>query len=314
MPPLVQLELPPEKQSDFRRARRLEIISAVYFVSVVVVMGLAAGSSQAMRTAWIEDLLGLVPPIAFLVGARLAGRPPSPKFPYGYHRATSIAFLVAAVAQTATGLFLLGDGTVQLIKDEQPSIGTKEVLGLVIWEGWIMLAALAYSVIPMVVLGRLKLPLSRKLHDKAMATDADLNKDDWITGTVAALGVGGIAAGVWWFDAAAGVMISLLVCHDGIRNLIASIGDLMDRMPEGVDHRQLRTLVEKIEEELEGLPWVEAASVRLREHGNFIVGDAFVEPMASTIELRQLVDARRRIEALDWRLGAINVVPMPSSS
>jgi cation diffusion facilitator family transporter len=312
MPPLVQLELPPEKAGDFRRARRLEIISIVYFVSVVVVMGLAAGTSQAMQTAWIEDLLGLVPPIAFLVGARLAGRPPSPKFPYGYHRATSIAFLVASVAQTATGLFLLGDGAVQLIKDEAATIGTKQVLGVVIWEGWIMLAALAYSVIPMVILGRLKLPLSRKLHDKAMATDADLNKDDYITGTVAALGIGGIAAGVGWFDAAAGVTISLLVCHDGVRNLMASIGDLMDRMPEDIEHRQLRTLVEKIEDELEGLSWVDAASVRLREHGNFIVGDAFVKPMRSRVELRELEDARQRVEALDWRLRAINVVPMAS--
>jgi divalent metal cation (Fe/Co/Zn/Cd) transporter len=272
-------------------------------------MGLAAGSSQAMQTAWIEDLLGIVPPIAFLVGARLAARSPSPTFPYGYHRATSIAFLVASVAQLATGLFLLGDGAAQLLEDETPTIGTKEVLGIVIWEGWIMLAALAYSVIPMVVLGRLKLPLSQKLHDKAMATDADLNKDDYITGTVAALGIGGIAAGVGWFDAAAGVLISLLVCHDGARNLMASIADLMDRMPEDIDHKQLRPLVEKIEAELEGLPWVDAASVRLREHGNFIVGDAFVRPMGSAVELRELDDARQRIEALDWRLRAINVVP-----
>jgi divalent metal cation (Fe/Co/Zn/Cd) transporter len=313
MPPLVQIELPPERSGDFRRARRLEIISAIYIASVVVVMGLAAGSSQAMQTVWIEDLLGIVPPIAFLVGARLAGRPPSPKFPYGHHRATSIAFLVAAVAQTATGLFLLGDGAVHLIKDETATLGTKEVFGLVIWEGWVMLAALAYSVIPMVVLGRLKLPLSRKLYDKAMATDADLNKDDYITGMVAALGIGGIAAGVGWFDAAAGMLISLLVCRDGSRNLIASIGDLMDRMPEDIEHKPLRMLVEKIEVELEGLPWVDEASVRLREHGNFIVGDAFVKPMGSGVELRELEDARQRVEGLDWRLRAINVVPTPSS-
>jgi cobalt-zinc-cadmium efflux system protein len=37
-------------------------------------MGLSMGSSQAMRTAWIEDTLGLVPPIVFLIAARFEER------------------------------------------------------------------------------------------------------------------------------------------------------------------------------------------------------------------------------------------------
>lgn len=312
MTPLVELELPPEQTRDLRRARRLEIFSVGYVITVSLAMGLAAGSSQAMKTTWVEDLLGIVPPIAFLVGTRLSARPPSPRYPYGYHRATSIAFLCAALAQTATGLFLLIDGAMQLVKQEHPVIGTVELFGCSVWQGWIMFAALSYSVLPMMVLGRLKLPLARKLHDKALFTDADLTKDDWITGMVAVLGLVGIMAGVWWFDAVAGMVISLLFLRDGLRNSIGSVGDLMDRMPEAVDHQRLDVLMERVAVELERLPWVDAAAVRLREHGNFIIGDAFVEPMAPTVELRQLEDARQRIETLDWRLRAINVVPTAS--
>jgi cation diffusion facilitator family transporter len=309
MSPKPDFTLPPDRKRSLRRARRIEGISVAYVLTVAVVMGLAAGSSQAMQTAWVEDLLALVPPIAFLVGGRGPSRAPNDRFPYGYHRATTIAFLVAAVAQTATGVFLLADGTIQLVERTHPSIGTVEILGHAIWQGWLMLAALAYSVVPLIVLGRLKLSLAHTLHDKALATDADLNKDDWLTGAMAALGVIGIGIGWWWADAAAAVTISLLVCRDGLRNLFASTGDLMDRVPMSVDHRRIEALVEKIQAEVEQLAWVVDASVRLREHGNFLTGEVFVVPRGERIGLADVEDARRRVEQLDWRLRGINIVP-----
>src|SRR5262245_22130037 len=139
MPPWIDFELPPERARALRRATRLEIVAIVYAITVSVAMGLAAGSSQAMQTIWVEDLLGIIPPIAFLVGKRLAARKPNPRFPYGYHRATTIAFLCAALAQLATGIGLLFDGAVQLVKQEHPVLGTVELFGHSLWQGWIML-------------------------------------------------------------------------------------------------------------------------------------------------------------------------------
>jgi cation diffusion facilitator family transporter len=314
MPPSIDFELPPARARDLRRARRIETISIGYVITVALAMGLTAGSSQAMQTVWVEDLLGIIPPIAFLVGSRLADRKPNLRFPWGYHRATTIAFLCAALAQLATGVFLLVDGTMQLVKQEHPHIGTVELFGHSLWQGWLMLAALVYSVIPMMLLGRRKLPLARALHDKSLATDADLNKDDWITGTVAVLGIGGISIGWWWADSVAGMVISLLVCRDGLRNVAASIGDLMDRVPVSVDHRRLDALADRLVTELERLPWVSEASARLREHGNFILGDVFVVPRGPTVELRQLEDAHRRVERCDWRLRGVNVLPLARGS
>ena len=68
-------ELPPELQRTLRKARRLEWLTIAYLLSAVVLLGLVLGNSQAMKTAWAEDLLSLIPPIAFLIATRLNVRP-----------------------------------------------------------------------------------------------------------------------------------------------------------------------------------------------------------------------------------------------
>ena len=58
-------EFPPDKQRVLRKARRLEWITIVYLLSVAILVGLGLGQSQAMKAAWIEDILSLVPPLSF---------------------------------------------------------------------------------------------------------------------------------------------------------------------------------------------------------------------------------------------------------
>ena len=60
-------ELTPERRETLRRARRLEWITIAFFVAAVALLALMLGPSQAMKTAWFEDLLSLIPPVAFLL-------------------------------------------------------------------------------------------------------------------------------------------------------------------------------------------------------------------------------------------------------
>lgn len=46
-------------------------------VVTIVLVAVVMGSSQAMRAAWIEDLLSLIPPIAFLIALRVARMAPT---------------------------------------------------------------------------------------------------------------------------------------------------------------------------------------------------------------------------------------------
>lgn len=74
-------ELPADKAALHRKAVRLEWLTVAYLVSAVSLLAVVLGSSQAMKAAWYEDLLSLLPPLAFLVASRVRHRGHTPVYP-----------------------------------------------------------------------------------------------------------------------------------------------------------------------------------------------------------------------------------------
>src|SRR3546814_34375 len=153
------------------RARRLAWWSLAYLVSATVVVALVLGQSQAMKTAWFDDVLNFIPVIVFLVGSRLSLKPPNRRFPYGYHRVTSAAYLAAAAALFTIGGYLLVESALKLIRLEHPTIGSVELFGWSVWLGWLMIPALVYSAIPAIILGRMELPIAASLYAKEIGSE-----------------------------------------------------------------------------------------------------------------------------------------------
>src|SRR3954468_20913463 len=145
-------EFPPEQAVSLRTARRLEWTTLAYMASVVIGMYFVMGTSQAMKTVWVEDLLSFIPPTVFLVGTNIASWKPTERFPYGFHRVTSIAFLCGAIALLTLGVWLLGDAALNLIKARRPTIGGVTIFQHTFWLGWLMIVALLYSGAPSAIL------------------------------------------------------------------------------------------------------------------------------------------------------------------
>lgn len=311
MRPLPPFFHPPDREKLLARATRLEWITVAYLLVTIGLMYMVTGSSQSMRTAWIEDMLSLVPPIAFLIAMPITRRKPTEEFPFGYHRATSVAFFAGAVALFAMGLILLAESVVKLIKAEHPSIGAINLFGHDIWLGWAMLAVLAWSCLP-VLLGRLKTPLARSLHDHVLHVDAAMNRADWLTAAGAAVGVAGVGLGFWWADAAAAGVIAADITWDGFKNLRDVMADMLDETPKTVDGTARESLPVRVRTYLRELPWVEDADVRLRDGGHAFTGEAFVVPKDARELVARLRDAAAGARALDWRMLDITIMPVES--
>ena len=305
-------ELPPQKQDALRRATRLEIITIVYFVTVVVAIYLTLGASQAMKAAWIEDLLGFVPPIAFLIGSRIRYRTPTERYPYGYHRAISIGFLCAALALFVMGLYVVYDSAMKLATFEHPSIGLVQPFGEPIWLGWLMLAALTWGLVPPLILGRLKLGVARELHDKILFADAEMNRADWLTAGAAMLGVIGIRYGLWWADGVAALVIGFDIVRDGMNTTRRAVGDLMDSRPESVEGDRSEGVPTLVANKLRSLSWIDDVRVRMREEGHVFYGDALVVVNDATNLLSKIEEATKAVRSLDWRIYDFVISPAAS--
>jgi cation diffusion facilitator family transporter len=303
-------ELPPELQQTLRKARRLEWLTIAYLVSAVILLALVLGSSQAMKTAWAEDLLSLIPPIAFLLAMRFNSRSPTGRFPYGFHRTVSIAHLCSALALFVMGAYLLVESIIKLVSAEYPTINSVEIFGQTVWLGWLMLPALAWSGLPAVFLGRAKIPLAEELHNKVLYADAKMNKADWLTAGAAMVGVVGIGFGLWWLDAVAAALISLDITKDGISNLRRAVVDLMDQAPTTVDHDEADPLRGKLAAMLQDLEWVEDVDLRLREEGQVYFGEALVVPSDETNITEKIEAALKQARDLDWRIHDLALTPV----
>ncbi|WP_084499746.1 cation diffusion facilitator family transporter [Brevibacterium album] len=296
-------ELPAEQARALRRAVRLERVSLGTTAVTMTLVILVAGDSQAMKAAWVEDSLALLPPLAFLVAVRFIRRAPTTRHPYGYHRTIGIAHLVSALALLTMGGFLLIDSGLGLARGERPPIGTMSVFGTPVWQGWLMLLVMVVVIIPPVVLGRLKLRLAPLLHDKVLYADAQMNKADWTSSLATIIGVLGIGVGLWWMDAAAAIAVSLSILHDGWTNLRGSVLDLMDARATQYDGEDPDPLVHRTDEALQAADWVAEAECRIRDQGHVLHVEAFVVPTGGAPPaLARITELRERCIALDWRI------------
>src|SRR3954447_2982903 len=306
-------EFPPEQAVSLRTARRLEWTTLAYMTSVVIGMYFVMGTSQAMKTVWVEDLLSFIPPTVFLVATNIASRQPTEQFPYGFHRVTSIAFLCGAIALLTLGLWLLGDAALKLIEARRPTIGGITIFHQTFWLGWMMIAALLYSAIPSAILGHYKKPLAYSMHDKLLFVDAKMNRADWLSASAAILGLLGIGWGYWWADSAAAAIVSIEIVHDGYQNLKQAVLDLMNERPKAVDGSKDDPLPNKLADYLKQLPWVKNAEVRVREEGHVFFGEAFVEVDQQFDYLADQVEAAiHGCIDVDWRMHDMMIVPVKS--
>nr|WP_314840961.1 cation transporter [uncultured Microbacterium sp.] len=303
-------ELPDEQQRALRRAIRWEWFTIAYTSVTIAVIALVVGNSQAMRTAWIEDMLSLIPQFAFLLALLFVRRRRTVKHPYGLHRAMGVGHLVAGIALLAVGVNLAVEAITGLVAAEHPTIGTVQLWGHTIWLGWLMVAVMAVVIVgPVFFYGPAKSRLAPVLHNKLLYADADMAKADWQTTVASIVGVLGVGAGVWWLDGAAALVISLGIVWDGARNTKTAVIDLMDQRARTYDSSHPHPLAGDVLATMRSRPWVKDAAVRMRDQGQVFHIEAFVVPRRGRISVEQTNDLAARISELDWKVQDVVIVP-----
>jgi divalent metal cation (Fe/Co/Zn/Cd) transporter len=210
------------------------------------------------------------------------------------------------------GTYLVVESALGLVAAEHPPIGLVTVFGQTFWAGWLMVAALAYTLVPPVLLGRAKMKPARELHDKVLFADADMNKADWQTAAAGIVGVIGIGVGLWWLDGVAAILIGASITRDGWKNLRTALSDLMDsRASVFDDRRTVHSAVAGIRDAVLAVPTVRDVQVRVREEGHVFHAEVFVVPAAAaTLGLDDLERLGAVVRGVDWKLHHVVVAPV----
>lgn len=304
------VEYPAELKTLYTKAIRYEWISFFYMISASFFTFLMMSNSQTMKTVWLEDLLGIIPPASFLVASKIARWRATKNFPYGFHKIIGIAYLSSSLALFLLGIFLFGDGIIVLAGQEHPIIPTVQLGDQTIWLGFLMILALLWSSIPSTILGHIKIPLAHRLYDKILYADSKMNKASWMSGFASIFGIIGIGLGYWWMDATVGILISLNIMNDGYVNLKQSLLDLIDEIPKTLECDKTEVLVSEVKQLVEKEEWIKAVNVRFRDDGHVFFGEVFIEPRIREINTSQIMALRKKIEAYNWRMHDIVIMPV----
>jgi cation diffusion facilitator family transporter len=307
---VARIDLPPAPAQALKKAIRWEWFTIGYTVVTIVVVAFVVGNSQAMRTAWIEDMLSLIPQISFLIALLFIGRASTRVFPFGLHRGMGVGHLVAGVALLAVGANLAVEAVIGLISAEHPTIGTMQLFGYTIWQGWVMIAVMAVIVIGPLIYGRAKLRLAPQLHNKLLYADAAMAQADWQTNAASIVGVLGIGIGWWWLDGAAALFISVGIVWDGIRNTRSAVRDLLDQRARTYDDKHPHPLIQQVLAHMRQQPWVNEVGVRIRDLGQVFHVEVFVVPTRRRPPaVATLLETTTALTALDWKLQDVVIIP-----
>ncbi len=249
---------------DANRAIGVSAIGLAVTGSIELLIALLSGSVGLLGDA-LHNLSDVSTSAVVFVGLHVSKRPADAGHPYGYERAEDLAGLGVAMVIWASAVFA---AVVSIRK--LTTHGTTSHLGLGV-------AAALAGIVGNQLVARYKLRVGRRIQSATLVADAQHSWLDAVSSAGAMAGLIGVAFGLRWADAVAGLLITGFIIHVGYEVTSDLVGHLMD----GVDPEVLSTA----EQAAGTVPGVVHAHVRARWMGRSLLVEVegFVAPR-TTVE------------------------------
>ncbi|MCL5270659.1 MAG: cation diffusion facilitator family transporter [bacterium] len=286
-----------------KTAAASSVIAAVALTGMKLVVGLLTGSLGILAEA-AHSALDLVAAIVTLIAVRLSGRPADPEHLYGHGKIENLSALVETALLLLTCVWIIAEAVRRLFF-------ARVEVEVNFWSFTIM----AVSIVVDISRSRMLYRVARKHNSQALEADAlHFSTDIWSSGVVIA-GLLGMKMSDWFprleffhqADAAAAVVVALIVVAISVQLGIRTVRGLIDAAPAGMR--------EEIIAAIEAMPGVvDCHRVRIRYSGPQFFVDAHVSVKGDT----HLDDVHALMDGIERRIrqlipGAdVTVHPEPS--
>jgi len=246
-----------------RLQRRPDIVAlgsvaiGVVLVVAKLVVGLLTGSLGILSEA-AHSFLDLAASIFTLLAVRTSRKPADEEHPYGHGRAENLAAFAEGMLLLFIAGFIAFEAVRRLVYGGAPVDPATYAFALVV-------ATIVIETGRAIVMRT----IGRAIASDAMLADSTDRLADVLANVGVLVGLAGVRAGLAWADAAAALVVAVIVFRAA--GLLAwRSGDiLIDRAPAGAEG--------KLREAIEGVDGVrEVRSVRVRRSGPNLIGDASI--------------------------------------
>jgi cation diffusion facilitator family transporter len=267
---------------EARRALWLSALGLTLTGGIEFAIALLSGSVGLLSDA-IHNLADVSTSLVAFVGFRVSRRSATPSHPYGYERAEDLAGLGVALVIWASAVFAGFVSVHKLVHH-----GGTSHLGL-------GMTAAIVGIVGNQVVARYKKRVGSRIQSTTLLADAKHSWLDAVASAGALLGLIGVAAGLWWADGLAGLLVTGFIVHVGWEVTSDVASHLMDGVePQVLTHAEQAAL---------SVPGVEHAHVRGRWLGRTLL----VEVEAFIAAATRLDDSERI--GSDVRAAILDAVP-----
>ncbi len=203
------------------RATVLGILASVVLAAVKVIAGLA-GHSYALIADGFESVLDILSALAVWGSLRIASRPPTERFPYGFGKAEPLAAVAIAAVLLIAALALAVQSVREILTPHHmPAAFTLVVLVVVVAVKEAMFRALART--------------GDAIRSTAVRADAWHHRSDALTSLAAFVGISVALLGGPGYESAddwAALLACSLIAWNGVRLFRAAWAELLDVAPD----------------------------------------------------------------------------------
>jgi cation diffusion facilitator family transporter len=264
----------------YREVRKVTLIGSVVdlLLGIIKVVIGYLSHSQALVADGIHSFSDLFTDFLVLFAAKHSHREADEEHPYGHGRIETVATVALGVALLTVAAGISYDAVRRLLEPD-----------LLLHPGLLALLAALVSVIAKEVIYQYTARVARRLRSNMLHANAWHSRSDAISSIVVVIGVGGTMAGLRWLDAAAAIVVALMIAKIAWDLLWKSLQELIDTALEAEQ-------VEAISASIHDVPGVRSLHMlRTRRSGSDALVDVhiLVDPKLSVSEGHQIGETVR---------------------
>ena len=247
----------------YKETRNVTLIGMVVNIglSLAQLIGGTFTHSQALIADGVHTLSDLASDVVVLIAAKLASKDADDDHPYGHGRFETIATVILGLALAGVAVGIAINAISRIMNPER--LMQPEPLALIF-------AALA--IVSKEGLYQYTMVVANRLNSKMLKANAWHHRSDAISSLLVAIGVAGsVFLEIPWLDAAAAVVVAVMIFYMGARLILDSTMELVDT---ALDPQQTAKIGQFISS-IEGVDHMHM--LRTRKMGNAVLADVHLQ-------------------------------------